>query len=703
MPVEEIAGAPGVRVSNWNSAPMGGNNTTLDLPAGTLVNNNGNPINGLSMSLFTGNSGNAGSRGNPPGGVAPALQNDGRMFRTVSDKFEGNPGIIAITGIPYSKYQLYFYVYPDAGGGGERGGYFTVTNSSGVVQTRWLKGGTGVNSTIPLPDPATGDGYVQSKTDTQPTNFANIQAGHYVVLSGLTDPNIAIYYSAVGGGSGNVTGGDGVRRLKFSGFQIVETTSGTLTALSFASPIPTLYTGNPQGISVPLIGTYQDGTSTPLSQASGIVYSSSDTKIFTVNADGLLQPRNPGTAQLLINFQNLSLTQEITVTKPIAIRPAIPTNEILRGAMIQATLLADFPDGKTDVNVTAFNGVVFSSTSTGIVSVTTNGMVSAIAVGPFNLTATYGGVSGQTEDAGTVLPYDPPQPDKGLAFSFNLQAGSGMLFNDLAGAPGVRVGYWNNIAGLNSGQNTVTLTPGSIFDSSGRKSGGMSVSVKGGTSNGSSVRGTQLGNDSTMFNGVLDQFNGTPGSISITNIPLSSYDLYLYVYSGDANNRPGHFTLGNETRWILDTTDVPIPSNEGSGYVEAITTNTPTSIVEIQPGNYVKFSNLFASSLYIEFVADGANAIPDADPTAPRLKFAGFQLIGIMAPETKPLLTITRIDIENLRLSWPASAKGFVLKSSLTLNGTWSVLNTTYTLEGDTLSAVVPINSARTFYRLEKP
>jgi hypothetical protein len=705
---DDLAGAPGVRTGNWNSAFTAGSNTTLDLLDGTIISNTGDIVKGLSMTLSTGNGGSTALRGNPPGGVAPALMNDGRMLRTVTDKFEGAEGSIAITGIPYARYSLYFYAYPDAGGGGERGGYFTVTNRAGQVQTRWLKGGTGANLTIPLPDSATGDGYLQSTTATQPANFAAIQAGHFVVMTGLTDPNIEVRYSAVGASAGGVAGGDGTRRLKFSGFQIVEALTGTITSLSLGSPITPLYTGNPQGFGVQVLGLFPSGSSVPLSTLPGATYSSADTNIFTVNSDGLVQPGNPGVAKLVVAYQSLSLTQDVSVLRPVAVRPVLTNNTLLVGATgVPATLLADFSDGKTDVDVTKFKGVAFGVGTPGVANVSTNGLIAAIGVGTFNLTAAFAGVTGRTDNAGSVLAYNPPLPDNGkVAVSVNIQSGRGMTFTDLAGAPGVRVGYWNNVTGLTGGGNTVVLATNSMVEASGKVVSGLSVSVTGGTSTaaGISTRGTQSTNESVMFYGVYDQFNGTSGTIRVSGIPFSVYDAYFYAVSGDADNRPGHFTIGGETRWILDSTAIAIPDNEGNGYVEAITTNAPSSVADVQPGNYVKFSNLKGSTLDVQFVADGPATVGGADSGAPRLKFSGFQLVGTpLAGTPAPALKAALADSTHLRLSWPASAVGYVLKSSTALSGVWNLVNVTPTTDGVNFVVTVTIGTGSGFYILQKP
>ncbi|MBM3879156.1 MAG: hypothetical protein FJ387_05485 [Verrucomicrobia bacterium] len=622
------------------------------------------------------------------------------MFQTVTDKFQPAEGTITINGIPYPEYQLYFYVYPDSGGGGERGGYFTLTAGDGTVHTRWLKGGTGPNTTIPLPDPATGSGYVLSTTSIQPATFGDVQAGHYVVISGLTDANVMVRYTAVGAGAGGVSGGDGTRRLKVSGFQIVETIRAPVTSLALASPIPGLYAGNPAGYGVQVLATHSDGSTQPLNNLEGATYASSNTAIFTVTSQGVVQPLGAGSAQIEVAFGNLSLSETVTVLRPDRVRPSVAVDPLYVGATeVQIALVADFSDGAVDVNVTKFLGVTFSGGPAGVVEVTAEGLLAAVGAGSYRVGATYAGVSGQADPAGTALPYTPPQPDGGrVAISFNLHSGNRMLFNDLAGAPGVRVGYWNNVSGLTGSRNAVVLAAGAVRDSAGRVSG-LSAEITGGTSGaGASTRGSQTGHESTMFNGVYDQYNGIPGVIALRGLPFATYDAYFYALSGDADNRVGHFTIGAETRWLVNSRGIPIPDNDGFGYVESQTTTAPTSVFEVDPGNYVKFSNLTGSSLDIAFAADGSEVVFDSDG-APRLKFAGFQLVGVLAPA----LRLTWKDPGHLRLAWPAAAQGYTLKSSTALGGAWTTVNLTPTLEGNELTVTLPTDGARAFYVLEKP
>ena len=432
-----------------------------------------------------------------------------------------------------------------------------------------------------------------------------------------------------------------------------------------------------------------------------VIYASTDTNVFTITTDGHIQPRAVGTANLEASYQSLSLTQEVSVVGPVAIRPVLQVDPLYLGARnLQVTLFADFPDGAFDVNVTSFAGVTFTGGPPSVVTVSAKGLLTTVGEGEFNLGASYAGVTGQTEPAGTVLPYEPPQPEDGkVALSFNIQSGQAMAFNHLAGAPGVRVGYWNNVAGLLGSRNTVTLGPDFIQDSAGRFYDGLTASVTGGNG-GPSTRGTQSGDESTMFNGVYDQYDGIPGTIQITGLPFATYDAYFYAISGDTdNNRPGHFTIGDQTRWILNTRAVTIPFNDGSGYVEAITTNTPLDVVEMQTGNYVKFPDLTGRTLNVQFVADGAAVISGADPTAPRLKFSGFQLVGKVAT----LLKVSRTDATQLRISWPAWATGYVLKSNTVINGTWSPVSVTPTSDGNNFSVSIPTSSSEAYFILHKP
>ena len=103
-----------------------------------------------------------------------------------------------------------------------------------------------------------------------------------------------------------------------------------------------------------LVGSYADGSTAPLSGAAGVVYGSSDSNVFTVTVGGRIQPHAVGVANLEVTYEGHSLTEPVSVVGPVAIRPVLEVDPLYLGARnLQITLLADFPDGQTDVNATA--------------------------------------------------------------------------------------------------------------------------------------------------------------------------------------------------------------------------------------------------------------------------------------------------------------------------------------------------------------
>jgi hypothetical protein len=180
----ELAGAPGVRVDNWNNLING---APLD---NTATDNDGVAIGG---SFAVSTSIGSGIYSDRDGG---GLTNDREMFSGVIDVFTSASA--TVTDVPFGLYDVYVYMRDDAD---TRGGSFTIDG-----QTVYLRGGVG------NPD-ASGNGYVLS-TDTTFGAGTDIQQGNYVVIRGLTASNFTLTANAV-------NTGDNVTRNKWPGFQIV--------------------------------------------------------------------------------------------------------------------------------------------------------------------------------------------------------------------------------------------------------------------------------------------------------------------------------------------------------------------------------------------------------------------------------------------------------------------------------------------------
>jgi hypothetical protein len=176
-----------------------------------------------------------------------------------------------------------------------------------------------------------------------------------------------------------------------------------------------------------------------------------------------------------------------------------------------------------------------------------------------------------------------------------------MAATDLAGAPGVRVGNWNNYA---SGGKTLpgqvtSPTSGTLIYSDGTA---VPASFQVTTSGEPGYVGTNtLVNDRRMYSGA-HHINSNSGSASMTvtfsDIPFTAYDLYIYAQGQNvsgSNFRGGSVELGSE---IFYTQGGASPQDDGSGYVPMTTTSIPTSPVEsdIAFGNYAVFDDLSGSS-----------------------------------------------------------------------------------------------------------
>lgn len=206
-----------------------------------------------------------------------------------------------------------------------------------------------------------------------------------------------------------------------------------------------------------------------------------------------------------------------------------------------------------------------------------------------------------------------------------------MASDDLAGAPGVRTGNWNNLSGA-------SLDDTAIYDDGSTIGGGFAVTP---SDTSFSNRGNPSDNDEFLFNTVKD-VSGTY-TVVVDNIPFAVYDLYIYRRS-EATDRAGGFSVdGGTTTYYLG--DVPgshagNPDATGSGYVLSTDTTFGGGASDVDDGNYTVISGLTASDITILATAYG--------PT-PRNKFAGFQIVEVPEPSSLALLGIGSLLIARRR------------------------------------------------------
>lgn len=221
------------------------------------------------------------------------------------------------------------------------------------------------------------------------------------------------------------------------------------TNVYLGETIPSLRAGDPSPYQLVVQADLQDGSTGVLITAQpGTSYVSKNTNVFTVTGTGRVHPGHSGTADLIVSYQNLSLTQAVTVVPPTAVYPNLTLNPLYvetAGAAekVQATLLADFSDA-TGIDVSAYKYITYSGNAPTVASVSGSGLVNAVGTGNFTLTALYEGVSGSLD--GTVEVFTPPGTTTGVkVVSYDIEAGKSMGMRRLAGAPGVRVANWSGI------------------------------------------------------------------------------------------------------------------------------------------------------------------------------------------------------------------------------------------------------------------
>ncbi len=621
-PVNDYAGAPGVRTNMWNmigaNTLNSGSTTDGTITNGTISDSGGNVLANLGGNIhaYTYDDRLAGA-------------GDSKMFGDDADQeggtnvggvFSSGYGYLSLTNIPYTNYNIYCYFYADngSGSGNTRGGFWLITNTPIGAERIYIKNQSNDVNNTQIPTPSSTDytnTYVQSTTTSiNPggVTWSSIQGGNYGVFSGLTNANVTIWFGALGNGHGSVStvsgaagyddlgnwvsGGSGNVRMKACGFQIAEVVLGQPTNVMFLAPYPTnLLAGNPATFPLTVESLNNDGTSNNITSQLGVTYSSANTNIFTVSPIGIISPGlQAGTTNLVVQYagtwSSLYATQSVTVLGPTSLSSTVDKASLYLGknGVIDFTkphLFAGYNSPTfTNVEVTSFNGVSIGNATPATISFA-NGLITPVAAGNFGISGTYGGLNATLNPAGTVQ-YFVPVGNPGISVKLTDQlppSAYAMLFTALAGVPGgsantdvtglgVRLPYWNNlvtpnVVGLSSNQLSAPLDSGGNvlsnvvvqFSAVTSDGGTTRPSVPIVTTNESQLWGTYW--DVGLNNSSITASN--TGYVIISNVPYAHYDVYFYMYNDNSSSgsaRVGEFTIGGVTKYRLNDPALPNPT-----------------------------------------------------------------------------------------------------------------------------------------------
>lgn len=211
---------------------------------------------------------------------------------------------------------------------------------------------------------------------------------------------------------GTIAGATSYVRADFGGLSGSSTiTVGSAALVSLAITSATGVASVPPGISLQLVltGTFQDASTSPLTDDPEVVWTSSDKTVATVSK-GSVQALKPGSVTVSAALGSVSTSQAFAVTvtaatvQSVSVSPA--TASIPVGGQIQFTASATFTDGST-WDVTPMATWASANQSAALVSTSdslgTPGLATGVAQGSTTISATFQGASASaTLSVGTV-------------------------------------------------------------------------------------------------------------------------------------------------------------------------------------------------------------------------------------------------------------------------------------------------------------
>lgn len=170
--------------------------------------------------------------------------------------------------------------------------------------------------------------------------------------------------------------------------------SSVLAAIQISGASPNLVVGQTQQMTAS--GLYADKSTHDLT--SSVTWSSSDSTIASVSSAGMVTANKSGQAVITASLKGISGTFNLTIAPSlvsIAVTPASPT--IARQTTIQFIATGTYSDNSTK-NLTSTAAWSSSDATVATVSSTapTGGLASGIGAGQTTITATIGGISGNT-------------------------------------------------------------------------------------------------------------------------------------------------------------------------------------------------------------------------------------------------------------------------------------------------------------------
>ena len=250
---------------------------------------------------------------------------------------------------------------------------------------------------VTLPNPARFDGQTMQATVEVRDAPGNLLTGRPVIWT-TSDASVATVSTG-----GVVTGvGVGAARITAtsegkSGFGTVTVSLVPVASLSVQLPAPARYVGE----TTQATATTRDSIGGVLTERS-VVWTTSDARVATVSASGFVTARAPGTASITATSEGKSGNATVTVTLVPVAKVVVTLLNPSRfvGEQTQATaVLTDASD-----NVLTARAVTWTSSNSTVATVSATGLVSTLAPGSADITATSESIVGKAAVTVTLAP-----------------------------------------------------------------------------------------------------------------------------------------------------------------------------------------------------------------------------------------------------------------------------------------------------------
>jgi hypothetical protein len=485
---------------------------------------------------------------------------------------------------------------------------------------------------------------------------------HTLRLS-LRGPSIAVYWDGVQIMSANdSTYASGLIALDVSNkpieFDDVLVTQPVETSLA-VSPSSIFDTGFGVTSQLKTIAGYLDGSTKDVTTNSATTYTSSNLSVATVSPTGLVNSAGNGTSTITATYGGLSANSTITVNTAappsvlsVSVSPTVFGLDYA-GAAQQLVVTAFYNNGSSQL-VTQNAGTAYSSSNTGVATVSATGLVTAVGNGTATITASNSGFSA-TASVNVAITTSAPTISRVSPTEDSTVGGDNM---DIYGAnlttqTSVSIGSANAVVLFVSGDGTH-----------------MTVQVPGGTPGSVNVTAQNSLGTATLTNGLTyvsasnvlfsDSFNsGTLNNWNVSPLGLFSNwtatsDLADYNGGGPTQIYAGQATWSNYT--VETKFQVFSNQNYPGGLRGRVNLNTGACYaVWIYPGSntlkllYVTGWSIDSPGLQVLSSASVANMNPNVFHDL-KLSFNGTQITVIYDGATAMQVTDTNLNSGGIAL-----------------------------------------------------